>query len=288
MSEQIHALTDSEYRSQTLRKFFAAFVTANAGAAQNTELKAAFASTPRERFLGKGPWKVVAKGRYVDTPSDDPAFIYVDAAVALDPAAGINNGQPTLHAMCLAALDIQKGETITHIGAGTGYYTALLSKLTGPTGMVYAFELQPRLADRAKRNLAEMSNVTVQNCSGTEGALPPSDIVYVSAGATEPQSVWLGALRENGRLLFPLTPDKGAGAMLLIQRLASSDRYKARFLSTAMFIPCVGARDEDTAERLSEAFSRGEMKGVQSMRRGSAADESCCFAGKGWWLSSAP
>jgi protein-L-isoaspartate(D-aspartate) O-methyltransferase len=288
MSEQIHAPTDPEYRSQTLRNFFAAMVTANAGAAQNTELKAAFASTPRERFLGKGPWKVVAKGSYIDTPSDDPAFIYVDAAVALDAVAGINNGQPTLHAACLDALDIQKGETITHIGAGTGYYTALLSKLTGPTGTVYAFELQRRLAGKAKRNLAEMSNVTVQNCSGTEGDLPPSDIVYVSAGATGPQNVWLDALRENGRLLFPLTPDKGWGAMLLIKRLATVDRYMAKFLSGAMFIPCVGARDEDTSERLSNAFSSGEMKGVQSMRRDSPVDETCCFAGKGWWLSSAP
>jgi protein-L-isoaspartate(D-aspartate) O-methyltransferase len=263
-------------------------VTANAGAAQNAALKAAFASTPRERFLGKGPWKVVTKGDYIDTPSDDPAFIYVDAAVALDPSANINNGQPTLHAMCLAALDIEKGETITHIGAGTGYYTALLSKLTGPTGIVYAFELQPHLADRAKCYLAEMSNVTVQNCSGTESALPPSDVVYVCAGATGPQSVWLDALRKNGRLLFPLTPDNGAGGMLLIKRLATADRYMAKFLSAAMFIPCVGARDEETAERLSDAFSRGVMKGVQSLRCNSPADETCCFAGNGWWLSNSP
>ena len=43
-----------------------------------------------------------------------------------------------MHAACLVSLDIKPGDTIVHIGAGTGYYTAMLSKLSGPSGKVRA------------------------------------------------------------------------------------------------------------------------------------------------------
>ena len=49
------------------------------------------------------------------------------------------------------------------------------------------------------------ANVTVH--SATRGrALPPCDVIYVSAAATAPLDNWLDALRPGGRLLFPLTP----------------------------------------------------------------------------------
>jgi protein-L-isoaspartate(D-aspartate) O-methyltransferase len=276
---------ESEDHSAAYRDFFAAWITSSVGVGPG-HLRAAFASTPRERFLGKGPWKILTSLGYIDTPSDDPAFVYHDAAIALEPQASINNGQPSLHALCLAALNIREGETVTHIGAGTGYYTAILSKLTGPQGCVYAFEIEPGLARRAVSNLADATNVTVYDRSGSEGKLPDSDVVYVSAGATGPQSVWLDALRDGGRLLFPLTATKGTGAMLLVKR-RSARAFEATFLCSAVFIGCAGARDEDTARRLSTAFSRGDLKSVQSLKWNSPPDETCWFAGRDWWLSSA-
>ena len=66
--------------------------------------------------------------------------------------------------------------------------------------------------------LAEFPYVTVHGRSGTEGPLPECDVLYVNAGATGPLDVWLDALRPKGRLLFPMTPGEGAGAMLLITK----------------------------------------------------------------------
>jgi protein-L-isoaspartate(D-aspartate) O-methyltransferase len=54
-----------------------------------------------------------------------------------------------------------------------------------------------------------------------------------------------------------------------------------------MFIPCVGARDEEMASKLAEAFQNGAMKNVRSLRRNSAPDETRWCAGNGWWLSTA-
>jgi protein-L-isoaspartate(D-aspartate) O-methyltransferase len=280
-------------RIEAHRKFYADLITTMAGT-PNGRLTAALAATPRERFLGPGPWRIFVGGGYITTPTDDPAFLYQDVVVALSETQKINNGQPVLHTVCLATLSPQEGDTVVHVGAGTGYYTALLSRLTAPGGKVFAYEIEPSLAEQAKANLADMPNVSVHAQSGSEGPLPACDVLYVSAGATAPLNLWLDALRPGGRLLFPLTPDgpggtPGPGGMLLITRKPEENdaRFDARFIMPVMFIPCVGARDEETAKKLAEAFKRGDMKNVRSLRRNSSPDETCWCAGNGWWLSAA-
>jgi protein-L-isoaspartate(D-aspartate) O-methyltransferase len=284
------------------RAFFAQLVTSAAGASKNDRLREAFATTPRENFVGPGPWKIFAGGNLVETPTSDPAFLYQDVVVALAPERHINNGQPVLHAMCLAALNIQPGESIIHIGAGTGYYTAILAKLTGHTGSVLAYEIEADLAARAAANLADAPNVSVGNRNAAVGELPSCDVIYVSAGATGPLDTWLDALRPSGRLLFPLTSSDGPagapgpGAMLLLTRApnpapdaapSSTQIFAARFLSPAIFIHCTGARDDLTAAKLAEAFKRGDATNVRSLHRHTPPGATGWCAGENWWLSTA-
>jgi protein-L-isoaspartate(D-aspartate) O-methyltransferase len=79
----------------------------------------------------------------------------------------------------------------------------------------------------------------------------------------------------------------GAGAMLLVTR-ASRDDFHARFVCPAMFIPCVAARDEVSAAKLSAAFKHGDYRKVRSLRRNSPPNETSWCAGNGWWLSTSP
>jgi protein-L-isoaspartate(D-aspartate) O-methyltransferase len=156
----------------------------------------------------------------------------------------------------------------------------VLAMLTGATGTVVAYDIEHDLAQNAIRNLGDFSNVTVQARSGSEAPLPVCDAIYVNAGATAPLDVWLDALQLNGRLLFPLTPADGpggmpgAGGMLLVTR-NDTNRFDARFVCPAMFVPVVGARDEETAQKLSVAFKRGDFRNVRSLRRNSQPDETC-------------
>jgi protein-L-isoaspartate(D-aspartate) O-methyltransferase len=272
-------------RAEAHRRFFASLISAQVGIPKESRLVQAFAATPRERFVGPGPWRMFTASGYLDTPNDDPAFLYQDVTVALKPEAAINNGQPTLHALSLAAVAVKEGETIIHVGAGTGYYTAILAELTGLSGKVFAYEIDAELAEQAEKNLSGYPQVEVRSRSGAEDPLPECDVVYVSAGATDPSAVWLDALRPGGRLLFPLTPDKGYGGMLLVTR-GDADRFSARFLCQALFIPCVGARDEESSRKLAEAFHRGGFQKVRSLRRSGDPDGSCWVAGQGWWLST--
>lgn len=272
-------------RTEAHRLFFAKLVTANAGIAPGSELEAALASTPREQFVGPPPWRIFTRSGYVESPADDPALLYQDVVVSLGGEGPFNNGQPTLHALCLAALELEKGDRVVHVGAGTGYYTTLLAKLVGESGAVDAYEVEPGFVRRARNNLAAFPWVRVHARSGAEGPLPECDVIYVNAGATEPLDVWLEALRPRGRLLFPMTPADGVGAMLLVTKQEDGS-FAARFLLQVQFVPCIGARSETTAQRLSEAFRGSGWSKVKSLRRNGPPDESCWFAGDGWWLST--
>jgi protein-L-isoaspartate(D-aspartate) O-methyltransferase len=278
-------------RLESHRTFFANLITA-AVPKNKARLQSAFAATHREHFLGPGPWKVfVVPAGYIETPTDDPAFVYQDVVVGLAPERLINNGQPTLHALLLAALDVVEGETVLHVGCGTGFYTGVLAHLAGPTGSVVAYEVEADLAQAATRNLAHLPNVVVETRSASEGKLPECDVLYVNAGATAPLDVWLDALRPGGRLLFPLTGDGhapmlGVGAMLLVTRTADPQRFDAWFVCPAAFIPCRGARDEETGRKLGAAFLRGDARNVRSLRRRSTPDGTAWFAGTSWWLST--
>src|SRR5207237_9386065 len=117
-------------------------------------------------------WQVFVGSEYIPTLSDDPRHMYHDILIALASDRKINNGQPSLHARCLAAASPMSGESVVHIGAGTGYYTAILAVLVGPTGRVASFEIEADLAARARDNLSSFSNVSVTTESGATGAIP--------------------------------------------------------------------------------------------------------------------
>lgn len=269
------------------RKFYADLITSQAGVcSSNPALVRAFAVTRREQFLGPGPWKVFTPQGYLETPSSDPALLYQDITVALKKASRINNGQPSLHALCLGTLQIKSGEIVVHIGTGTGYYTAVIAELVGDAGQVHGFEIDDELATRAMDNLREYRSVTVHGRSGASGKIPGCDVIYVNAGATGPLDIWLDALRAGGRLLFPLTATEGTGGMLLVTK-SGEDRFDARFVIPVMFIPCIGARDDEVGSRLTDAFKRGDSRQVRSLHRRTQPDNSCWCYGDNWWLSKA-
>ncbi|MBV8524941.1 MAG: methyltransferase [Acetobacteraceae bacterium] len=278
----------TEHRIKSHREVFARLVTANAGVPQETELGAALiaalASLPREKFVAPPPWRIFTRAGYVNTHSSDPAFLYQDVVVPLGVDGPLNNGQPTLHAMCIATLAPEKGNHVVHIGAGTGYYTAVLASLVGETGSVDAYEIHPELARRAAENLAEFSWVNVHRRSGAEGQLPSCHVLYVNASAVEPLAIWLDALRLGGRLLFPLAPESGTGGMLLITR-REENAYAAQFLCQAQFVACTGAQNEAANRGLAGAFANGGWSRVKSLQRNNSPDESCWYSGDGWWLS---
>lgn len=266
---------------ETLRRFYARLVTASAGVTEPRIIEG-FATVRREEFMGPGPWQIAVNGDYMATETDDPSVLYQDIVVGLVPDRRINNGEPSLHAKCLGAALPKPGDLVVHVGAGTGYYTAILAHLVD-TGCVHAFEIDADIACRAIDNLAAYTTVMVHAQSALEGPLPSADVIYVNAGVTHVPALWLDALALGGRLVVPLTPSERLGCMLLVTR-GSEAAYAARVFSPAAFTPCIGARNEEQSLALATALESRPPEDVRSLRRDHEPDDTAWCVGEGWWL----
>src|SRR3954463_4879288 len=96
----------------------------------------AFAATPRARYLPR-----LARSR---AAYDGPIQI----------GRGQTNSQPRTVAAMLRLLEVREGDRVLDVGSGSGWTTALLAHLTGPTGEVVGVELEPALVQFGRANLA--------------------------------------------------------------------------------------------------------------------------------------
>src|SRR3954454_11582747 len=55
----------------------------------------------------------------------------------------------------IALLNLAKGATVADVGAGNGYITWRLAERVGPTGKVYAVDVQPEMLEQLRRNMAQ-------------------------------------------------------------------------------------------------------------------------------------
>ncbi|BCG93421.1 protein-L-isoaspartate O-methyltransferase family protein [Mesorhizobium sp. 131-2-1] len=263
------------------REFYARLMAAHAGSA-DARLGEAFATVPREAFLGPGPWTIIAGEGRVTTPTADPAHIYQNVLVALDADKGINNGEPCLHAMWIGRIAPRPGEAVTHIGAGTGYYTALLAKLVAP-GAVIAFELDAVLAARAERNLAAYGNVTVIHGNAVTSPLPASDIIYVNAGVVAPPAAWLKALKPGGRMIFPWRPAERVGLAVLVT--GTERGFACHPFMGSWFIPCVGASASDPSAKIPDRQRAARSRSIWPISDKAPDRTATAIIGEVWFSS---
>ncbi|WP_281404857.1 protein-L-isoaspartate O-methyltransferase [Methylocystis sp. B8] len=284
-----------------LRRIYARQILARAGIRNNQALEEAFAAVPRENFLGPPPWELLPV--YFDRKgviTDDPALLYQDVLVSLQGHRFVNNGCPALHAALLHAVAVRPGERVTHIGAGTGYYSAILSHLVGTTGQVTAIELDAELADRARISLAAFANVSVVRDYGSKWPQEEADVVYVNFGVGRPADAWIENLAKDGRLMFPLTAvtsaimpknnqrtgEIGNGPALLVTRHGVG--FAAKSLGPVAFVHAESdlAVTNEENERLLTTLKKRTAGFIRCLkwRESIVAPERYWHIGRGWAL----
>ncbi len=279
-----------------VRRAYARQMLAIAGAEGAQRLEAAFASVRRERFLGPLPWRISQGLGHRELPSDDPVALYQDILLALAAERGVNNGSPSLHARWLHAAGLKPADRVAHLGAGTGYYTAIIAELVGARGRVMAVEIDARLAAMAMANLSDRPNVVVTAGDAMTEAAGPFDCVYVNFAVERPVKQWTDCLAPGGRLIFPLgvaEPSKGRkgaryssqGAGFLVERKPQG--ISVRWLGRAYFVCAEGAAVASRAEReaLQASFAKGGVEFVRSLHwnEGGTPERNWCV-GRGWRL----
>ncbi|HEX7286170.1 MAG TPA: rRNA adenine N-6-methyltransferase family protein [Candidatus Angelobacter sp.] len=256
----------------------------------------AFARVPREKFLGPGPWHVAMPDmltgavKYTATPDDDARRVYHNVVIALDRSRDLTNGQPGTLAHYINALNLAPGERVYHLGAGTGYYTAIMAEVVGPDGSIVAAEVHPELGPVAQKNLAYYQNVTIHAADGSEFDPGECDAMLINAGVTHPLPLWLDRLRPGGRLMTPITvsmgPNLGKGVMLKITRKAGG--YAAQTVTFVAIYSAIGARDPQLEPALGKAMATGALMRVKSVRCDQhSATETCVVHGSQVCLSLA-
>lgn len=287
---------------QIVRRVFARQILAIAGVAENARLEAAFRKVPREHFLGSDPWVIAdARNGLLRLPSNDPIYAYQDVLFSLSQSRGVNNGGPSLHARLLDALSPQPEQNVVHLGAGTGYYTAMLAELVGLKGRVTAVEIDPVLGRMARENLSNRPNVDVIIDDARTWPRKHADRIYLNFAVTAPVMPWINYLSPAGRLVIPLgVPGEAKGpagprfsrhgsAFLIEQRRYG---FGASYICPAYFIHAEddpASTDKDAIERLQRAF---RSKGVEFVRsliwRRHAEPGRCWMWSPDWSLSYDP
>ena len=263
----------------------------------------------RSPFLGPGPWRTFPGDHPFEgftTPDGDRHWIYHDVLVAIDETRQLNNGLPSFWARNFDHLLLRPGERILQIGAGTGYYTAILAEIVGPEGQVTAVEHDGELAARASESLAPWTQVEVIHGDGRTHDPGEVDAVIVFAGSTHPAPLWLDRLASGGRLLMPLTAESRWGFLLRVTRTRAEgprpivlpaaprgEQFEATSIGFVGIFPCIGGRDEEAAKRLQAALDDLRRQSwppripIAALHRGDPGPEafgSVWYHGPGFWL----
>jgi protein-L-isoaspartate(D-aspartate) O-methyltransferase len=159
-----------------------------------------------------------------------------------DSALPIGNGQtisqPSIHARYLEILGLKGNEKVLEIGTGSGYQTALLSRLAS---QVFSIERIAPLLEKAREVLSQMgtNNISFMLGDGTLGwrQFAPFDAILVGAAAPEIPDAYIEQLAENGRLLIPLG-DRDEQMLNLFTR--HDGEFKKEDIAPVRFVPLLG------------------------------------------------
>jgi ubiquinone/menaquinone biosynthesis C-methylase UbiE/mono/diheme cytochrome c family protein len=123
-----------------------------------------------------------------------------------------NRDQEEAPELLMNALQIRRGATVADVGSGTGYYTWRLAEQVGPTGKVYAVDVQQSMLDLTKDAVAQhkLANVEYLLADDDNPRLPEGsvDLVFIAYAYHEfgdPQAMMRRirrALKPGGRVVI--------------------------------------------------------------------------------------
>ena len=195
------------------------------GVVDNNVLRA-LETVNREQFL-KG---LFAQRAYEDTP--------------LPIECGQTISQPSIVGLMTQALRITNRDKILEIGTGSGYQTAILSKLAR---RIYSVERFKPLYEEARaifRKL-QLNNITSVWSDGSQGVVEqqPFDRIIVTAAAEDPPPTLLNQLKIGGIMVIPVGQSDEIQKLIRVERTEKNFKYED--LCDVRFVPLLEGREED-------------------------------------------
>ena len=145
-----------------------------------------------------GLLSVVKREDFVPAAYAQLAFVDIEVPIG----SGQTMLAPKIEARLLQELSVKNTDTVLEVGAGSGYMAALLA---AKAEYVYSVEIDPVLAESAKRNLQNVgvANVSVEFGDGSRGwpQQAPYDAIVISGSMPVLPSELLKQLKLGGRLV---------------------------------------------------------------------------------------
>ncbi len=149
--------------------------------------------------------------------------------------------QPYVVAAMSEAVALKGGEKVLEVGTGSGYQAAVLAELGAS---VYTIEIEPELAERARRDLERLGyqNVHVRAGDGYRGwpEEAPFDAIVVTAAPDHVPPALLEQLAVGGRMVLPV--GNFYQELLLLRK--DEDGVHRRSLMGVRFVPMRGEAEE--------------------------------------------
>ncbi len=196
------------------------------GALKSKALEKALLKTPRHLFVPEN----LRSSAYRDYP--------------LHIGHGQTISQPSTVVIMTQLLEPKAGQKILEIGSGSGWQSALLSRMVGRGGRVYTMEIIAELAELAGKNIAKLKikNVEVVVGNGSLGLKEksPFDGIIITAAAPSISDALKGQLKSGGRLVAPVG-DMYAQKMTILKKTKKGFEQE-ELPSYFAFVPLRGER----------------------------------------------
>ena len=194
----------------------------------DTAVLAAIERIPREEFL----------------PESFHDQAYEDKALPIGQGQTIS--QPQIVALMTQALEVTNRHKVLEIGTGSGYQTAVLSRLAR---RVYTIERHRPLLQEAEKRLThlQLHNITAIAGDGMKGwpAQAPFDRIIVTAAAAELPQTLLAQLAVGGIMVLPIGPERGDQELIKVRRTEAG--LETEKLCDVRFVPLLPGVPQERA-----------------------------------------
>ncbi len=190
---------------------------------EDERVLAAMGSVPREEFV---PFRLRRRA-------------YADSALPIGAEQTIS--QPWIVAAICQALELRGPERLLEVGTGSGYSACVLARLAAEVISVERHESLSSAADGALAALG-IGNVELLVGDGSLGApeRAPFEAIAVHAAAPAPPPALLAQLADGGRIVVPVSAERGKGEILTLLR-RHGEEVRSAPIAPCRFVPLLGA-----------------------------------------------
>jgi protein-L-isoaspartate(D-aspartate) O-methyltransferase len=182
-------------------------------------------------------------------PADSQAYSTTDTPLPI--GYGQTISAPHMVAIMNEALELRTGQKILEVGAGSGWHAATIAEIVAPEqaprsewGRVYTMEINPNLADVARKNIMNTGygdRITTIVGDGSKGYAEkaPYDRVVVAAAAPDIPNPLVDQLKPEGILLIPVGSASLFQTLLKVTK-GTDGKLKEESLGGVAFVPLIG------------------------------------------------